>query len=70
MAIFIIQHHNDKLEFLTRHESHKDLFEGTITLDGDCATVTFYGDDWCNFDNTNTYQYHKTSDIPYDHYFE
>lgn len=57
---------NGKIEFVTKFGSHKDLLEGTISLDGDCATVTFLGDDWRDFSSRSTYQYFKSSDIPYD----
>ncbi|SFS04093.1 hypothetical protein [Anaeromicropila populeti] len=60
-------YNNGKIEFITKFGDHKDLLEGTISLDGNCAIVTFFGDDWSDFSDTNTYQYFKSSDIPYDH---
>ena len=40
------------------------VFRGTITLEGDIATVTFFGSDWMRFAGVSEYKYYKTSNIP------
>ena len=40
------------------------VFRGTITLEGDIATVTFFGSDWLRFAGVSEYKYYKTSNIP------
>ena len=41
---------------------------GVITLKDDIATVTFVSDCWKMVSYMNTYEYYKTSDIPYEKY--
>ena len=56
-----------KIEFSAKLEGEAgekaSVIKGTITLDGDVATVTFDKSFW--FAEQNVYKYHKTSDIPH-----
>lgn len=59
---------NNKIKFKTTFKDEE--LSGTIEVEGKVATVTFLGDNWSDFADCSSYQYVKTSDIPYDHYDE
>lgn len=40
------------------------ILEGTITLEGETAIVTFTNAEWSTYSSENVYKYYKTSNIP------
>lgn len=60
---------DNKIEFTSDQIEGEEL-KGTITVNDEIATVSFLSECWNDIGSENTYQYYKTSDIPYDHMYE
>lgn len=54
----------DGLEFTATGPGSGGKVKGLITLDGNVATITIFGQEWLDFAGLSEYRFYKTSDVP------